>query len=170
MEIRLEMVDLDLARPGGDLTGFSYMSTDLAAKRLELLEQNVLEKCSDSNLIQPGRAGDGAQEMQKTEVAARTIGVTLWPLAARHSDDLEGAFAASARERTGAMIVFTHGFAELNQQRIIELAARERLPTMYGWREFVIDGGLMSYRPQHPGHNPESSELRRSHLKGREAR
>ena len=55
-----------------------------------------------------------------------------------------------ARERTGAMIVFTHGFAELNQQRIIELAARERLPTMYGWREFVIDGGLMSYGPNIP--------------------
>src|SRR4249919_1361428 len=48
------------------------------------------------------------------------------------------------------MIVFTHGFAELNQQRIIELAARERLPTMYGWREFVIDGGLMSYGPNIP--------------------
>jgi putative ABC transport system substrate-binding protein len=48
------------------------------------------------------------------------------------------------------MIVFTHGFAEINQQRIIELAARERLPTMYGWREFVIDGGLMSYGPNIP--------------------
>ena len=63
--------------------------------------------------------------------------------------------------------MFTHGLAEINQQRIIELAARERLPTMYGWREFVIDGGLHVIRPQHPGHNPESSELRRSHLKGR---
>ena len=46
--------------------------------------------------------------------------------------------------------MFTHGFAEINQQRIIELAARERLPTMYGWREFVIDGGLMSYGPNIP--------------------
>ena len=66
--------------------------------------------------------------------------------------------------------MFTHGFAELNQQRIIELAARERLPTMYGWREFVVEDGLMLETAQHPGHNQESSELRRSHLKRREAR
>ena len=64
--------------------------------------------------------------------------------------------------------MFTHGFAELNQQRIIELAARERLPTMYGWRELVVDRRAHVIRAQHPGHNQESSELRRSHLKGRE--
>jgi putative ABC transport system substrate-binding protein len=139
----------NLARPGGNITGFSYMSTDLAAKRLELLNETFSRSARIAILYNPDELAT-VLEMQETEVAARTSGVTLWPLAARHSDDLEGAFAASARERTGAMIVFTHGFAELNQQRIIELAARERLPTMYGWREFVIDGGLMSYGPNIP--------------------
>ena len=139
----------NLARPGGNITGFSYMSTDLAAKRLELLNETFSRSARIAILYNPDELAT-VLEMQETEVAARASGVTLWPLAARHSDDLEGAFAASARERTGAMIVFTHGFAELNQQRIIELAARERLPTMYGWREFVIDGGLMSYGPNIP--------------------
>ena len=139
----------NLARPGGNITGFSYMSTDLAAKRLELLNETFSRSARIAILYNPDELAT-VLEMQETEVAARTSGVTLWPLAARHSDDLEGAFAASARERTGAMIVFTHGFAEINQQRIIELAARERLPTMYGWREFVIDGGLMSYGPNIP--------------------
>ena len=139
----------NLARPGGNITGFSYMSTDLAAKRLELLNETFSRSARIAILYSPDEPAT-VLEMQETEVAARTIGVTLRPLAARHSDELEEAFAASARERTGAMIVFTHGFAELNQQRIIELAARERLPTMYGWREFVIDGGLMSYGPNIP--------------------
>lgn len=85
--------------------------------------------------------------MRETEAAARALGVTLQPLAARHPDDLEQAFAAAVRERAHALIVFTHGFAVLNRGRIIELAARQRLPTMYGWRDFVNEGGLMSYGP-----------------------
>ena len=117
----------NLARPGGNITGFSYMSTDLAAKRLELLNETFSRSARIAILYNPDELAT-VLEMQETEVAARTSGVTLWPLAARHSDDLEGAFAASARERTGAMIVFTHGFAEINQQRIIELAARNVCP------------------------------------------
>jgi putative tryptophan/tyrosine transport system substrate-binding protein len=62
----------------------------------------------------------------------------------------EGVFQAAVRERVDAVIVFTHGFAVLNRARIIEHAARRGLPTMYGWREFVSDGGLMSYGPNVP--------------------
>jgi putative tryptophan/tyrosine transport system substrate-binding protein len=63
----------------------------------------------------------------------------------------EGVFQAAVRERVDAVIVFTHGFAVLNRARIIEHAARRGLPTMYGWREFVSDGGLMSYGPNVDG-------------------
>jgi putative ABC transport system substrate-binding protein len=89
-------------------------------------------------------------EMRETEAAARTIGVALQRLATRGPDDLQGAFEVAARERVDAVVVFTHGFAVLNRARIIEQAARRRLPTMYGWREFVSDGGLMSYGPNVP--------------------
>jgi putative tryptophan/tyrosine transport system substrate-binding protein len=59
----------------------------------------------------------------------------------------DGLFAAAARQRADALLVFAHGFAVLNRGRIIELAARQRLPAMYGYREFVDAGGLMAYRP-----------------------
>jgi len=136
----------NLARPGGNITGFSYMSTDLAAKRLELLNQMLTAHSRIAILYNPDEPAT-APEMRQTEAAARTIGVTLYPLAARRVDDLEALFAAAIRERVHGLLVFTHGFAVLHQGRIIELAARQRLPTMYGWRDFVRDGGLMSYGP-----------------------
>jgi ABC-type uncharacterized transport system substrate-binding protein len=88
--------------------------------------------------------------MRETEAAARTIGVALVPLATRDPENLEMLFEAAVRERVDAVTVFTHGFAVLNRARIIEQAARQRLPAMYGWREFVSDGGLMSYGPNVP--------------------
>jgi putative tryptophan/tyrosine transport system substrate-binding protein len=136
----------NLAWPGGNITGFSYMSTDLAAKRLELLNRMFPRNARIAILYNPDEPAT-AQEMRETDTAARAIGVTLQPLPARHPADLEQAFAAAVRERAGALIVFTHGFAVLNRGRIIELAARQRLPTMYGWRDFVNEGGLMSYGP-----------------------
>jgi putative tryptophan/tyrosine transport system substrate-binding protein len=86
-------------------------------------------------------------ELRETEAAARTISVTLQPLAVRHPKDLEPLFAAATRERADALLVFAHAFAFVHRDRIIELAARQRLPAMYGWREFVEVGGLMSYGP-----------------------
>ena len=135
-----------LARPGGNITGFSYMSTDWAAKRIELITQAFPNSTRIAVLYNTGEPAT-ALEMQETKAAARAIGVTLQPLAVGHPDDLEQAFAAAVRERADALIVFTHGFAVLNRQRIIEQAARHRLPAMFGWRDFVYDGGLMSYGP-----------------------
>ena len=135
-----------LARPGGNITGFSYMSTDLAAKRLELLSKAFSKSKRIAILYNP-REPATKLEMRETEAAARTLGVTLQPLEARHPDELEQAVAAAVRERADAMLVFTHGFAVLNRTRIMELAAQHRLPTLYGWRDFADEGGLMSYGP-----------------------
>ena len=135
-----------LARPGGNITGFSYMSTDLAAKRLELLSKAFSKSKRIAILYNP-REPATKLEMRETEAAARKLGVTLQPLEARHPDELEQAFAAAVRERVDAMLVFTHGFAVLNRARIMELAAQHRLPTLYGWRDFTDEGGLMSYGP-----------------------
>src|SRR5262249_40195792 len=90
------------------------------------------------------------QEMRKTEAAARVLGVTLQPMVARHPAELERTFAVGIPEGANALILFTHGVAVMNGGRIIEQAARERLPTMYGWRDFVEEGGLMSYGPDIP--------------------
>jgi putative tryptophan/tyrosine transport system substrate-binding protein len=85
--------------------------------------------------------------MQQTKTAAGALVTRLQPPSARHPNDLQRAFAEAVRERADALIVFTHGFAVLNSATIIELAGRNRVPTMYGWRDFVHDGGLMSYGP-----------------------
>ena len=139
----------NLARPGGNITGFSYMSTDLAAKRLELLSRTFPRNARIAILYNPAEPAT-ALEMRETESAAQTIGVTLQPLAVEQPDELDERLEAAVRERADAVIVFTHGFAVLNRRRIIEQAARQRLPTMYGWRQFVDEGGLMSYGPNVP--------------------
>ena len=136
----------NLARPGANLTGVSLMSSDLAAKRLELLKQTSPRIARLAVLYNPAERAS-APELQETEAAARTLGVTLQPLEDRRPDDLKQLFAAAARGRSDALIVLAHAFAFQNRGRIIELAARQRLPTMYGWREFVDAGGLMSYGP-----------------------
>jgi putative tryptophan/tyrosine transport system substrate-binding protein len=135
-----------LARPGGNLTGFSYMSGDLAGKRVELL-CSALAKCSRVAALYNPQEPPTTLELEETAAAARTLGATLQPVAARYADELEQAFASAERAQAEGLLVFTHGFAVLNRARIMELAARQRLPVMYGWREFVEEGGLMSYGP-----------------------
>jgi putative tryptophan/tyrosine transport system substrate-binding protein len=139
----------NLARPGGNITGFSYMSTDLAAKRIELLSKTFPKNRRIGILYNPAEPAT-ALEMRETETAARTIGVTLQPLAVAGPDELDEAFKAAVREQADALIVFTHGFAVLNRKRIVGQATAQRLPVMYGWREFVDEGGLMSYGPNVP--------------------
>ena len=140
----------NVARPGGNITGFSYLSTDLAAKRVELFSQTFSRNGKISVLYNPAEPAT-MLELRETEAAARTIGVTLQSLTARRPDDVDLAFSAASRERADGMILFTHGFVELNRGRIIEQAERHRLPTMYGWRDFVVEGGLMSYGPDVQG-------------------
>ena len=136
----------NLSRPGGNITGLSFMSSDLAAKRLELLKQTFPRIARVAVLYLPAEVST-APELRETEAAARTMSATLQPLAVRHPDDLEPLFSKATRERADAVLVFAHAFAFVHRDRIIELAARQRLPTMYGWREFVDVGGLMSYGP-----------------------
>lgn len=135
-----------LARPGGNLTGFSYMSSDLAAKRLALLCEAIV-KCSKVAVLYNPQEPATKSEMEETQAGARKLGVTLQPIATRNPDELEQAFAEARRGEAQGLLVFTHGFAVINRTRIMDLAARNRLPTLHGWRDFVDEGGLMSYGP-----------------------
>jgi putative ABC transport system substrate-binding protein len=135
-----------LARPGGNITGFSYMSADLAAKRLELLSQTFSRNKRIGMLYNPQEPAT-RRELAATEDAARTLGIAPVAIAARSADELDQAFETALAERVDGLLVFTHGFAVLHRARIIELAALHRLPTLYGWRDFVDEGGLMSYGP-----------------------
>ena len=142
--VRSGMVS-NLARPGGNITGFSYMSTELAGKRLELLHQ-VFPSGRIGILYNPDEPAT-VLEMSETEIAAGAIGATLQPLPVRRPDELDNAFAIAASEKVGALLVFSHGFAVLHDRRIIEAAAKQRLPVMYGWCDFVEREGCSLMAP-----------------------
>ena len=135
-----------LAKPGGNITGFSYMSTELAVKRLELLSQSFSKTKRVAILFNPSESATRL-EIQKKEAVAEEFGVTLVRAPARNADELEQAFSLAIAQGADAMIVLTHGFAVLNGQRIMALAAAQKLPVLYGWHDFVVEGGLMSYGP-----------------------
>ena len=102
----------NLARPGGNVTGFSYMSTDLAGKRLQLLAETFATSGHIGVLYSPAEPAT-TLEMEQTQKAAQTLGITLVPVIARHPDEFEQAFVTASRERANAVVAFTHGLVEL---------------------------------------------------------
>ena len=139
-----------LARPGGNVTGMTYLSTDLASKRLQLLRE-VLPKATRVAVLAL-KGGSGASELflEKLQAAARQMGITLIVQKENEAAALGDAFAAMQRERAEALIVELTPFTGENRKRIVELAAQHRLPTLIETRGFVDLGGLMSYGPSLP--------------------
>jgi putative ABC transport system substrate-binding protein len=142
-----------LARPGGNVTGLSSVTSDLVGKCLEQLTQAVPAVSRVAVLWQPGGFGERAEkDMRKAaEVAGRTLGVRLQFVEARRPADIDRAFSDMTRARAGALTVLGGGtmlFAE--RRRLVDLAAKNRLPAVYPWRDFVDAGGLMSYGANFP--------------------
>src|SRR5262245_21099777 len=133
-----------LARPGGNVTGLTTIASDLSGKRLELLKEVVPRLSRVAVLSNPTSAAVPPQ-MRETEVTARALGVQLQRLEVRGPDDFDRVFQAATKERTGALITLEDAFVFTQRTRIVKLAAKNGLPAMYGFREFVDAGGLMSY-------------------------
>jgi putative ABC transport system substrate-binding protein len=133
-----------LARPSGNVTGVTALGEDLSGKRLEVLREAVPGVSRVAVLTNPAYA-DTEPFLKGTERAARTSRVQLRMVEVRDPAELEKAFAAMSREHAGAFVVGTDPFFNTNRRRIVELAAKNRLPAMYGLREYVDDGGLMFY-------------------------
>jgi putative ABC transport system substrate-binding protein len=135
-----------LARPGGNVTGLSYFNEVIIAKRVQLLKELVPDLSRVAVLKNPIVAVH-ATFWRETEMAARTLGLALQPLEVRGPEDFEAAFAAATRANAQALIAFDDALTLAHRPRIVALAASCRLPTMYGLREFVDEGGLISYGP-----------------------
>jgi len=135
-----------LARPGGNITGLTIMSVDLSWKRLELL-RSIVPGVSRIAVLSNPTAAIGPIQMREIEKAARAMGVRLQPVEVRGSGDLETAFQAAARGGAGALVTLDDALLLTHRIRIVKLAADNRLPAVYGFREFVDAGGLMSYAP-----------------------
>jgi putative ABC transport system substrate-binding protein len=133
-----------LARPGGNLTGLTVLGRELSAKRLAILKEAFPGVTRVAILTNPDNP-ENAPMVKGLEAAARSLGVKLRFLQVRGPGEFEKAFAVVAGERMGAIMVLTDILFLTHREQVTELAARSRLPAMYGFRENVDAGGLMFY-------------------------
>ena len=125
------------------------MTPETSGKRLQLLADSLRRVSRAAVLLNPGNLSNFAM-LEETQVAARRLGIQLQLLEVRNPDELEPAFEAAMRGRAGALIAFDDPVIHSYRARIVALAAKRRLPAMYGTREFADEGGLMSYGPHRP--------------------
>jgi putative ABC transport system substrate-binding protein len=135
-----------LARPGGNVTGLSTVGLPLSGKRLELLKETIPKVSRVAilwNVTNPG----SAEGLKETEVAAPPLGLKIQPLELRSPDDFDNVFVAATEGRAGALMILGNPVAFSHRRRLVDLAAKSRLPAMYYASEFTEAGGLMSYAP-----------------------
>src|ERR1700688_2851316 len=133
-----------LARPGGNVTGMSLMAPDLGGKRLELLKE-LLPRLGRVAVLWNATNPYAALVYKQTQAAGRTLGIEVLSLEVRGPDDLEGAFETTRQQHFDALITVEDPLTGANRERIVHFAAVDRLPSLYGNREEVVAGGLMSY-------------------------
>jgi putative ABC transport system substrate-binding protein len=133
-----------LAHPGGNITGNALLSPDTTRKRLQLLREAVPKVSRVAVLWNPTNAA-GLRTFAEARSGARELGLTLQSLEVSQPVQFERAFAALTKERPDALIATTDPLHQGHVRRVIDFAARQRLPAMYGLREDVLAGGLMSY-------------------------
>jgi len=138
-----------LARPGGNVTGLSNLNADLVGKCLEYLTQAVPGIGRVAVLWQPGAFGERTEKemMIAAERAARTLGIQLQFVEARGAADIDNAFSEITGARSDALTVLVSGMLLGERRRLVDIAAKNRLPVFYTFRELVDAGGLMSYGP-----------------------
>ena len=133
-----------LARPGGNITGLTNISGDISAKHLEMLLSMVPKLSRVVVLVNPENPSN-TMALRNVQAAARRTGVTILSFEARTPQEIENAFSQMPRQKAGALIVAREAFFNQQVRQIAELAAKNRLPTICGIREYVEAGGLMSY-------------------------
>ena len=138
---------VSLARPGGNITGLSNMAPDVTGKLLEILKQVVPNASRVAVLWNPGNPGN-APQLRAAEAAGQALGIRLQALEARTPDDLDPAFAAMARQRADALLVFADVMLNEQRVRIAGLAAAGHLPAVYGQEGAA--GGLITYSANTP--------------------
>ena len=136
-----------LGHPGGNVTGLTFLGPELVAKRLQLLKEALPRLSRVGGLWQPGAFSEATtrEMLQGTEAAARALGVQLHLAAAGEPREIEPAFAALVKERPDAVIVFASTMLYAERRRLVRLAARHGVPSMFNTRESVDDGALIAY-------------------------
>jgi ABC-type uncharacterized transport system substrate-binding protein len=131
-------------RPGGNLTGVSFLVSALGPKQLELLSELVPKDVVIAMLVDPSiRTGD--DQLKGVQAAAQTIGRQVLVLNASSERDIDGAFATAVQSKAGGLLVSADAFYRSRYEQLVALAARHAMPAIYPWREAAAAGGLMSY-------------------------
>ena len=134
-----------LARPGGNITGFTSIAPALAGKRLELLKDTI-PKIARVAVLWTGTSS-GQQQWKESQLPARALGLQLYSMEVSSADKFEPAFSKAIKARSDALAVASSTLAVQRQKQIADLAAKYRLPAIYPREDFVASGGLMSYGP-----------------------
>ena len=135
-----------LRKPGLNMTGITFMALELSAKRIEVLKELLPKATRIALLSNPEHAGEMA-EYRVTDDAARRVGAAITRYLVHNAKDLEATYPAIRASGADAMIVFPDALTFARRKEIAEFAARARIPSMYGWTEYVESGGLVSYGP-----------------------
>jgi putative tryptophan/tyrosine transport system substrate-binding protein len=154
-----------LAQPGGNITGLSLMAPDLDGKRLELLKEAFPKVARVAFLWRSG-GSRGNLPLTDMEAAAKALGLKLLSLEVRSLDDFEGAFARAKKERAQALITTTGALINTQRRQVLDFAAKNRLPAIYHYSEFVEAGGLMSYGPDNTDVSRRAADFVDKILKG----
>jgi len=154
-----------LSQPGGNVTGLSLLTPDLSGKRLSLLMETVRNVSRVAIIMNPDNP-ISAIFLEETKVAARRLGAELQRFDARNSEEIEQTFAVAAGQRVDGAIVFDDPVLWSSRAQIVALAAARKIPTVYGYRDFVDEGGLLSYGPDRPDQYRRTAKYVDKVLKG----
>ena len=146
--VATRLVD-SLAMPGGNVTGLSILAPELGGKRLELLKEAVPRITRVTFLWGSGSQASTVVTVRETQAAARALGLQCQSIEVRDSKGFDSAFEAATKGRAQALLTSPGPVINTHQARIVEFAAKNRLPAMYAAPEFVDAGGLMSYAPSY---------------------
>jgi putative ABC transport system substrate-binding protein len=138
-----------LARPGGNVTGLSTLASDLEGKRLELLKEIVPGLSQIAVLMNPSNPFT-AVGWEQAQAGAQALRLKLEPVEVRTAEEFDAAFATIVRQRPSALFMIVDRFLLAHRARIVVFAARQHLPAIYSYKEFVEAGGLISYAPSYP--------------------
>jgi putative tryptophan/tyrosine transport system substrate-binding protein len=134
-----------LARPGGNLTGVSFLYVELHPKRLELLSELVPQAKVIATLVNPNFSSGAERIIRDVQEAARAKGVQLQILKAGTEGEIDAAFATLAQLHADALLVGSDPFFDSRREQLVALASRHAIPAIYPGREFAAAGGLISY-------------------------
>jgi putative ABC transport system substrate-binding protein len=134
-----------LARPGGNLTGVSFVPNELTAKRLELLSELVPQAGVIALLVNPTSGANTERVIRDVQEAARTKGLQLHVLKASSESEIDAALASLVQLHVDALVVGADPFLSGRREQLVALASRHAVPAIYAWREFADSGGLISY-------------------------